>query len=161
MSWADQPARMARVASEQRALLSVIGKETTMTDYKEQRISVTNGQDVHFKGRLLGAYSTQNKDSTKTRWTELRLWLTERSHWVAESVGRSTERGHVDLVDVRVIEIPGELVETVEVEPGKFADVYAPDLNAAQLAVMDAWGWTTAAKAFARTQGWDVTRKVP
>lgn len=142
MSWADQPARMARVSREQRALLSVIGKEKTVTDeYKEQRISVTNGPDVRFKGRLLHEFSTQNRDGTKSRWTELRLWETEGGNWIAESVGKTDNQREVDLVDVAVIG--------------------GGDADGSRHRVMEHFGWTTAAKAFARQAGWEMYRRVP
>lgn len=137
--------------SKDEVIAHLIGRDRTMTDYKEQRISVTNGQDVRFKGRLLGEFTTQNKAGTKSRWTELRLWETEGGAWVAESVGCSDNEREVDLTDVAVIE-PSD--------PEKKGLAAMRNEQQLREAVMQHFGWTTAAKAFAREMGWEVYRRV-
>lgn len=110
-------------------------------DFEKKRLQPAHGPDLHFEGRLVGAYSTQNRAETKRRWTELQLWETRGGAWIAESVGRTVDEREFDIVEAAVIEAGGE--EEVR-----------------RRAVMEAWGWTSAAKAFAREQGWDVVRKV-
>jgi hypothetical protein len=36
-------------------------------------------------------FSTQNREGSKSGWTELRLWETRAGAWIAEAVGCSTE----------------------------------------------------------------------
>jgi hypothetical protein len=117
-----------------------------MTELENVRIVVNNGQDVHFTGRLVCEYTTQNAAGNKSRWTDLRLWETEGGAWVAESVAASDNDREVDFATVLVI------------EPGGEDEV--PDVEAARLAVMDHFGWTTTAKAFAKEVGWDMKRRV-
>jgi hypothetical protein len=109
-------------------------------DFTPIRLACSHGPDLHFEGKLVHEYSTQNKGRTKDRWTELRLWETPAGNWVAESVGMSSRNGEGVIREARVIKV-GEGSERVG-------------------AVMEAFGWTTAAKAFARDMGWQVTVRV-
>lgn len=108
-------------------------------DFKPVRLAVSHGPDLHFDGKLLGEYSTQNKAGSKDRWTELRLWETPAGNWIAESCGCSARQGEGVIREARVV--------TESANRPHYA--------------MEAWGWTTAAKAFARELGWDVVRRVP
>ena len=116
-----------------------------MSEFQKVRMACSHGPDLHFEGRVLHQFTTQNRAGTKSRWTELRLWETQGGSLIAESVGMSA------------IEREGEIREAAVIEPT------SPDfLPKAQInAVMDAFQWTTAAKAFAREMGWDVIRRVP
>ncbi len=116
-----------------------------MSEIQGVRLHVNNAADVAFSGRLLGEYSTQNAGGTKDRWTELRLWETEAGAWIVESVGKSTAGREIDLRDVKTIPRDPERTENRD----------------DRVAVMEAFGWSIVAKAFARTMGWDVVRRVP
>lgn len=109
-------------------------------DYQKVRLSASHGPDTHFEGKLVHQYSTQNRDGSKDRWTELRLWETRGGAWIAESVGCSTRGNEREIREVAVIGVP-----------------FGEDIP---LRVMEAWGWTTAAKAFAREMQWDVVLRV-
>jgi hypothetical protein len=113
----------------------------TMREFQKVRLSVAHGPDVHFEGIEMYSYSTQRADGGKSRWTDLRLWETKGGAWVAEMVGRSTQRGEFDITEATVIEAGTPLSESIQ-------------------RVMTAWGWTSAAKAFARERGWDIIRRV-
>ena len=110
-------------------------------EFQKIRMAVNRGPDLHFEGRLVGEYSTQNKAETKDRWQELRLWETRSGAWVAEMVARSSRHGEGDFVT---------------------ADAYIPDgdYEAARSNVMETFEWSPAAKAFARTMGWDVVVRI-
>lgn len=124
-----------------------------MTERTEHRLQVNNGPDIKFVGRLVYEYSTQNKEQTKERWSELRLWETEGGAWIAEKVGCSDKQREVDLVDALVIEpTDGDLDATGELQAGQLAEW--------RNQVMAFFGWTVVAKAFARKAGWDVVREV-
>lgn len=123
---------------------------------KRHRINVNNGADVVFVGRCIGSYSTQNRERTKPRWTELRLWETESGNWIAESVGMTSNPREVPLTDVTVIE--AEAPPLSDMRPAKQR---AESEAERRISVMQAFGWTSAAKAFARELGWDVVRNVP
>jgi hypothetical protein len=125
-----------------------------MTEYQKVRLACAHGPDTHFDGKLIHEFSTQNRDATKDRWTELRLWETRGRSYIAESVGCSTRGNEREIREVTVIapghparEVAGRL--EIDPEPGP-----PPTL------VMEAFGWTTAAKAFAREMKWDVVRRV-
>lgn len=109
--------------------------------FERVRLSVAHGQDIHFVGRVIAEYTTQNSGGTKNRWTELRVWQTEGGAWIAESVGASDAGREIDIVEATVID----------------ADTPEQDKR---LAVMAAFNWTTAAKAMARLHKWDVRRVV-
>ena len=115
---------------------------------KEQRLSVNNGRDVHFKGAMLHEYSTQNRDATKDRWSEIRLWETADGSWVIEQLGCSNRNNEAHLRDVQVIETRTLLATDQGNDEQR------------KLRVMDFLGWTTVAKAFARAAGWDVALHV-
>lgn len=121
-----------------------------MTEHTKQRLSVNNAPDLKFAGRVVYEYSTQSKDQSKPRWTELRLWETEGGAWIAESLGCSTRSGESDLRDVLVIE-PADT--DIDAAP---ALLLAARINQ----VMNFFGWSTVAKAFARKAGWNVVREV-
>jgi hypothetical protein len=109
-----------------------------MSEYQKVRLAVSHGPDTHFDGKLIHSFSTQNREGSKSRWTELRLWETRGGAWVTESVGCSTHGNEREIREVAVIED----------QPGY------------PLLVMAAWGWTSASKAFARECGWDCIRRV-
>lgn len=109
-----------------------------MSNYEKVRLAVSHGADIHFEGMLVREYTTQNRAGTKNRWTELRLWKTRGGNHVAEGVGCSAINGE------------GEIRAA--------AAIY--DENALVREAMTVWGWTTAAKAFARELGWDVIERV-
>lgn len=117
--------------------------------FKPIRLAVSHGPDLHFDGKLVGEYSTQRKDGTKDRWTELRLWETPAGNWVAEMVGCSTRENEGEIREARVI----------DTFPHFYGDGTENQgwINAA----MDLWRWTSAAKAFARELGWSVVQIVP
>lgn len=115
---------------------------TQAEQLEERRLQVNNAPDVRFNGRLLHEYTTQNREGTKARWSEIRLWETKAGAWVVESVGASTLRGEATLRDVLVME-PEEA-----------------DLPHDARRVMDFLGWSAVAKAFAREMKWDVVRYV-
>ena len=126
------------------------------------RLACSHGPDLHFDGKLIGEYTTQRKDGGKDRWTELRLWETPAGNWIAESVGCSTRQGEGEIREARVI---GVLV-TVEASSYDLLPLvpqppWSPEDDPMKAEAMEAWGWTTAAKAFARELGWRVTRVVP
>lgn len=120
-----------------------------MTDFTPIRLACTHSADLHFDGKLIGEYSTQNKAGSKTRWTELRLWETPAGNWIAESVGCSTRDGEGELREARVIQ-----------QPAQRSQGWGPGQAPPHEEAMDAWGWSTAAKALARQLGWDVIRRV-
>lgn len=124
--------------------------------FVKRRLSVNNAADVHFNGKLLHEYSTQNAERTKTRWTELRLWETEAGTWLAESVGYSDRQGESELRDVAIFEKKSGLDVRKLADPD-FVDT-SPDRR--QPDVMAFFGWTVVAKAFAREAGWDVIRRI-
>lgn len=126
----------------------------TMQAPREIRLQVNNGPDVHFEGGIAYEYSTQSKGDDESRWTELRLWETVGGAWIAESVGRSTSPGQVDLRDVLVIEPTEEELHATGPRQHQL-------LLDWQYRVMAFFGWTTGAKAFAREAGWDVAVRVP
>jgi hypothetical protein len=133
------------------------------TEYKDVRISANNAPDVRFRGRLLGDFTTQNRDRTKPRWTELRLWKTEGGAWVAESVGCSDSEREVDIADVAVIDDATRAPDGFVVLPridGAEAESKESALHRRRIAVMAFFGWTTMAKRFAREMGWQVWRDV-
>lgn len=121
-------------------------------EFKPQRLACSHGADLHFDGKLLGSYSTQNRAGTKSRWTELRLWETQAGNWIAESVGCSSRENEGEIREARVIE---------DVHTKALVGEAADRLSVAREEAMDLWGWTTAAKAFARELGWAVVREVP
>ncbi|MEA3044596.1 MAG: hypothetical protein QOH47_2434 [Sphingomonadales bacterium] len=122
------------------------------------RLACSHGPDLWFDGKLIGQYSTQRKDGGKDRWTELRLWETPAGNWVAESVGCSTRENEGVIREARVIERP---VSVRLVRPDRQGETVRILTSPAEVdAAMDAWNWTTAAKAFARELGWDVVRRV-
>lgn len=112
-----------------------------MTEYQLQRLAVTNGPDIHFDGRVIGEYSTQNRAGTKDRWTELRLWETPAGNWVAEMVGCSRHEREGELRTARVV---SALLD----QPERIREV------------MTVFDWTPAAKALARQLGWNVIERV-
>lgn len=117
------------------------------SEFQPLRLHVSHGPDLHFDGKLVGEYTTQNRAGTKRRWTELRLWETPAGNWIAESVGCSSNEGEGEIRTARAIEFPhwhGDGTSAGSIEEA-----------------MDVWEWTTAAKAFARNLGWDVTQRVP
>ncbi len=121
----------------------------------KQRLRVNNAPDVHFKGKMSHEYTTQSKDKSKDRWTELRLWETEGGAWIAEKVGCSSRSGEAELRDVLVIEgVTGEFDEFVDDTTRLAVELQA------QEQVMAFFGWTVVAKAFAKQAGWDVVRHV-
>jgi hypothetical protein len=109
-----------------------------MSKYQKVRLQVSHGPDLHFEGKVLHQFSTQNKAATKPRWTELRLWETPAGNWIAESVGMSTHEREGEIREADVIE----------------------ESRDSKLRVMEIFQWTSAAKAFARELGWDVIRRV-
>lgn len=113
-----------------------------MSEFQKMRLACAHGPDTHFEGVLIREYTTQNSAGTKDRWTELRLWETRGRQWIAESVGCSSRGGEREIRQVTVI------------GPG------AKPNEPIQWKVMEAFGWTSAAKAFAREMGWDVVRRV-
>lgn len=145
-----------------------------MSDFRPIRLACSHGPDLHFDGKLCGSYTTQNKAGTKQRWTELRLWETPGGNWIAESVGCSSRDGEGEIREARVIEMEVyHDVEVVRTPPrlGSGGYLEAENFAASDLgpkidedarmgAAMEAWGWTTAAKAFARELGWDMIRRV-
>lgn len=127
-----------------------------MSEYTKQRMQVNNAQDLRFEGQLLQEYTTQNRDGTKDRWTEIRLWETVGGSWVVEQVGCSKRSGESNLRDALVI-------EEGRSNPAEFAneeDQVAFDAMS-RMEVMDFLGWTSVAKAFAKQAGWEVVRHVP
>lgn len=123
-----------------------------MEDFRAVKLAATSGPDVHFEGRVIGEYSTQRKDGGKSRWQELRLWETRSGNWIAELVGCSSEHGHRELRDVRVIEEPTARNLVGEGGGG---------IGDAREDAMELWGWSSAARALARGLGWDLVRRVP
>lgn len=128
-----------------------------MSDFQRVKLQQTHGPDVHFEGRLVHEFSTQRKDGGKDRWTELRLWETPAGNWVAESVGMSTRGGERELREAAVIE-GGAAEERVRLRAP--IDHERHGRETARTQVMVAFGYTTAAKAFARKMGWDMVRQV-
>ncbi len=116
--------------------------EQRSSEMKAVRLIAAGGQDVEFTGRVVGEYTSQNANSTKSRWNELRLWETTGGAWVAEAVRCSSVARESDLRDVAVI------------------DADTDDLEADKVAVMSHFGWRPEAKAFARIMGWDMTRRL-
>lgn len=112
------------------------------------RLRVNNAPDVHFTGHVLHEYTTQSSDRPKDRWTELRLWETHGGAWIVEKVGCSTRQGEAEIRDVRVIEHAG------------VATGHEASIQEARDLIMDFFGWTIVAKAFAKQAGWDVVRRV-
>lgn len=120
-----------------------------MSTFQSVRLSVSHGPDLQFEGRALGEYSTQRKDGGKTRWTELRLWETKGGSLIAESVGRSTAEREGDIREAKEIgQVIGARPRLVGLEEDAVSNAMA------------VWGWSSAAKAFARQLGWDVVRRV-
>ncbi|SDA14805.1 hypothetical protein [Sphingomonas sp. NFR15] len=127
-----------------------------MGDYSKQRMQVNNAQDLRFDGQLIQEYSTQNRDGTKDRWTEIRLWETEGGSWIVEQVGCSKRAGESNLRDALVFEeVRNEFEESVSDAEAKD---YQRELHEK---VMTFLGWTAVAKAFAKQAGWEVVRHVP
>lgn len=160
-------------------------------DFNPTRLACSHGPDLHFDGKLLGSYSTQNKAGSKSRWTELRLWETPAGNWIAESVGCSTRENEGEIREARVIgsaarrcpfcdnswDAPEESVFYAGSEQAVLCgrcSARGPDAATEEEAVrlwngpeherrqaaMEAWGWTSAAKALARELGWNVVRRV-
>lgn len=48
----------------------------------------TSDIDINFVGRIIGQARTGAMDAL--RWTEVRIYLTQRDNWVVEKVGRTT-----------------------------------------------------------------------
>lgn len=119
-----------------------------MSEFQKVRMAVSHGPDLHFEGRVIGSYSTQNNAGTKDRWTELRLWETRGGAWIAESVGCSSRRGEGEIREAAVIDREEDWLRSQEADRRMIAEV------------MQHFQWTTAAKAFAREMGWDVIRRV-
>ncbi len=112
-------------------------------EYQKVRLAVSHGPDLHFDGKLLGEYTTQNRAGTKDRWTELRLWETPAGNWIAESVGCSSREREGEIRAAGVVEAAA-------------GETYGEAVREA----MQIWQWTTAAKAFARELGWDIIQRV-
>lgn len=119
-----------------------------MTDFKPIRLQVSHGPNLHFEGKLIHSYSTQNGAGSKERWTELRLWETPAGNWIAEMVGCSSRGNEGDIREARLI------------RDGRAARTIGMGIDAVVQQVMEAFNWTTAAKAFAREMRWDVTVRV-
>lgn len=137
-----------------------------MSEYKKTRLACTHGPDLHFDGRIVHEFTTQRKDGGKERWTELRLWETPAGNWIAESVGESSRHGDIALREATVIE--GVITRPIRISErigGVDMDndiiLQGSEDQSARLKVMEAFGWTTAAKAFAREMGWQVVRHIP
>lgn len=129
-----------------------------MTDYHKVRLKITKGPDIEFEGFVVHEYSTQNASESKRRWTELRLWQTRGGAWIAEQCGVSMEGGERDLREALVIDPPKlNILELGQPERSEALPIVPAE---AAMEVMDFWGWTSAAKAFAKQAGWDVTRRV-
>jgi hypothetical protein len=134
-----------------------------MTDYQKIKLNCTHGPDLHFEGRVVHEYTTQRRDGGKDRWTELRLWETPAGNWIAESVGMSSRQGEIGLREAVVIDF--HMLVRGATRDQAYTDSEWDGTREAKMAeliplVMDAFGWTTAAKAFAREMGWDVIRRV-
>jgi hypothetical protein len=134
-----------------------------MSDYQEVRLQCSHGPDLRFQGRIVHEFTTQRKDGGKDRWTELRLWETPAGNWIAENVGRSSRQGDFDIREAAVIDfnmlLPGSTREQAYTD-GEWAATHGEKEPERIPQVMDAFGWTTAAKAFAREMGWDVILRV-
>lgn len=74
-----------------------------MSEYKSTRISRGNGSDLSFDGRLVAEVSSDPSQVTD-RWTELRLYETEKGKFVPQSVGRSALPGEGDISNCAVCE---------------------------------------------------------
>jgi hypothetical protein len=136
-----------------------------MSEYQKVRLQVSHGPDTHFEGKILHEFSTQRKDGGKSRWTELRLWETRGGAWVTESVGCSTQGNEREIREVAVIDDVQAAWDLNRSGAARTAneleEVRADPMNKQRIRqVMEAWGWTTASKAFAREMGWDVIRRV-
>jgi hypothetical protein len=115
-------------------------------DLEDVELAVTRGAALHFRGKLLAEYSTQNRAKSKDRWTELRLWETVGGNWVAERVGCSDMGKERDLTDAAVL--------------GPKPTGAADEMER-RLAAMELWDWSTAARALARDLGWKFVQVVP
>jgi hypothetical protein len=128
-------------------------------EFTKQRFVVNNAADVHFEGKQIGFYTTQNERKPKDRWTELALWETRGGAWIAEQVGRSSREGEQAIRDVLVID--AQKGTDIRVLAGVME---APTERAlppsAVQKIMEFFGWTIVAKAFAREMGWDVVRRL-
>ncbi|WP_334656711.1 hypothetical protein [Sphingomonas panaciterrae] len=127
-------------------------------EFTRQKFVVNNAPDVHFEGKRIGFYTTQSERRPKDRWTELALWETRGGAWIAEQVGRTSREGEQAIRDALVIEnVDGDRKVKID---GQIVTREVPSAAAAREMVMQFFGWTIVAKAFAREMGWDVVRRI-
>lgn len=114
---------------------------TVESNFEPVRLSQNNGPELEFEGREIGFYTTQNREETKSRWQELTLWETPKGNWIAQLTGCSNSGSERDIVSAAVVPTGAD-------EDGR------------RDAVMAFFGWSTAAKALARSMGWKMVRRV-
>jgi hypothetical protein len=109
-------------------------------DLARVTIRQTKGEKLKFVGRLVDRMSTD--EPGKDRWQEMELWETPAGTWIAVLRLCSDLDREQDFVSARVI--PADLQPLER-----------------QLAAMDAWEWSLAARIFARKElKWKMEREV-
>lgn len=116
--------------------------ETPFLPFEDVELMQKDAPDVRFTGALIGTLDSRKADTRQKsrdgdRYTLLELYQLKSGDWVAARVAASDRPGEVDIAVVKLIRCK-DLSEREQ-----------------QYAVLEAFGWTWLAKAFADVMGWD------
>jgi hypothetical protein len=82
-------------------------------DMEDIELDNDNAPDISFRGKLIGAGSSQDSIRQKTRWTVYRIYRTAGGKLIGQIIGRTIWQGEVDRYTAKVCSSEQELVRFI------------------------------------------------